>query len=104
MVESDRNVAGAPGFGATIPHAEAVIIDAGLRAYMLQIYNYMMLGLAITGLAALGIYLVSVTDSLSNAAYVVRGSRVVVATAGTTLQSRDILLTNLGYAVFVGPL
>ena len=38
-----------------------VAVDEGLRAYMLRIYNYMVLGLAITGLAALGIYLLSVT-------------------------------------------
>ena len=29
-------------------------IDEGLRAYMLKVYNLMALGLAITGLAALG--------------------------------------------------
>jgi FtsH-binding integral membrane protein len=104
MADSDRNIADAPRYGATIPHAEALIIDAGLRAYMLRIYNYMALGLAITGLAALGIYLVSVTDRLADAAYVVRGSRVIAASAGLALQSRDILLTSIGYTVFVGPL
>jgi len=104
MADFERNTADAPRYGATIPHAEAVIIDAGLRAYMLRIYNYMMLGLAITGLAALGIYLVSVTDTLTNAAYVVRGARVIAATPGMALQGRDILLTSTGYAVFVGPL
>ena len=31
-----------------------VVIDEGLRAYMLRVYNLMALGLAITGLAALG--------------------------------------------------
>ena len=30
--------------------------DEGLRAYMLHGYNYMVFGLAITGLAALSIY------------------------------------------------
>jgi uncharacterized protein len=104
MPDFDRNIADAPRHGATIPHAEAVMIDAGLRAYMLHIYNYMMLGLAITGLAALGIYLLSVTDTLTNAAYVVRGSRVMVVTSDTVLQARDVLLTSIGYAVFVGPL
>ena len=34
----------------------------GLRAYMLRIYNYMVLGLAITGFAALGVYMLSVTS------------------------------------------
>jgi hypothetical protein len=37
-------------------------IDAGLRAYMLQVYNYMTLGLAITGAAALGTYLLAVQN------------------------------------------
>jgi uncharacterized protein len=104
MADLDRDTADALSYGATIPHAEAVRIDAGLRAYMLHIYNYMMLGLAITGLAALGIYLISVTDTLANAAYVMRGSRVIAVSAGMDLQSRDILLTNVGYTVFVGPL
>ena len=35
----------------------AAVVDPGLRAYMLHVYNYMVLGLAITGLAALGIYM-----------------------------------------------
>ncbi|MDA1090524.1 MAG: Bax inhibitor-1/YccA family protein [Proteobacteria bacterium] len=35
--------------GAT---AEAVSIDAGLRAYMLRVYNYMASGLALTGIVA----------------------------------------------------
>jgi FtsH-binding integral membrane protein len=32
--------------------ADAAAIDAGLRAYMLRVYNYMLLGLALTGLTA----------------------------------------------------
>ena len=36
----------------------SVEIDKALRAYMLHVYNYMVLGLAITGLAALGIYMI----------------------------------------------
>ena len=39
----------------------SVAVDQGLRAYMLRVYNYMVLGLAITGFAALGIYMLSVT-------------------------------------------
>ncbi len=30
------------------------VVDEGLRAYMLRIYNYLVPGLAITGLAATG--------------------------------------------------
>lgn len=99
----DRNLA-AVSYGGSISRAEAAAIDAGLRAYMLHVYNYMMIGLAITGFAALGIYLLAVTGSLDNAAYVLRGSRVFPAAVGMALQSRDILLTGVGYAVFVSPL
>ena len=47
------NVATGP-FGQSAGRAGSVAVDQGLRAYMLTIYNYMVLGLAITGLAALG--------------------------------------------------
>jgi uncharacterized protein len=98
MAEFNRNSAGAL-FGGAVSSAEAAAIDAGLRAYMLRIYNYMVLGLAITGVAAYGIYLVSVTGDVTEAAKMVRG--------GTELPARlagNIYLTPLGYAVFVGPL
>ncbi|MEE8394090.1 MAG: Bax inhibitor-1/YccA family protein, partial [Rhodospirillales bacterium] len=35
--------------------AQAVPIDEGLRAYMLQVYNYMASGLALTGIVALAV-------------------------------------------------
>jgi len=79
-------------------------VDAGLRAYMLRVYNYMALGLAITGLAALGAYMLSVTDTLASAAYVLRGNQLLTASVGMALQSRDILLTTFGYSVFFSPL
>ena len=101
MSDFNRNIA---GFGGTMTQAETAAIDAGLRAYMLRIYNYMIIGLAITGVAALGIYLLSVTDNIANASYVMRAGRVIPATAGFVVQSRDILLTNIGYTVFVSPL
>jgi uncharacterized protein len=103
MPDADQSFANAH-YGAAIPQAQVAIIDAGLRAYMLRIYNYMMVGLIITGLTALGIYLVAVTDTLANATHVIRGARVVAATPGMALQSRDILLTSTGYLVFVSPL
>ncbi|MGB9066734.1 MAG: BAX inhibitor (BI)-1/YccA family protein, partial [Pseudolabrys sp.] len=47
MSDYDRNVA-ARGFGG----ARAVAIDAGLRAYMIRVYNYMAAGVALTGVVA----------------------------------------------------
>ena len=100
MSDIDRNV----GFGAAMTQAETAAIDAGLRSYMRRVYNYMMIGLAITGAAALGLYLLSVTGTVADASYVIRAGRVIPVPAGFVAQGRDILLTSIGYAVFVSPL
>ena len=60
MSDFDRNAAAAP-FGRRSAAPKRSPSTQGLRAYMLRIYNYMVLGLAITGFAALGIYMLSVT-------------------------------------------
>ncbi len=78
MSDFDRNVA-ARGFGA----ARAAAIDAGLRAYMIRVYNYMAAGVALTGVVAWLTY---------NAA-------VVTDAAG-----RITALTPFGQAIFSGPL
>ncbi len=83
----------------TVSRTEAAVIDAGLRAYMLRVYNYMVLGLVITGAAALGIYLVSVTSDPASA--------FKVAKAGAEFPERisaTLYMTPIGHAVFVGPL
>jgi len=87
MSDFDRNAAAAQ-YGRPLTRAEAAVVDAGLRAYMLRIYNYMVLGLAITGFAALGIYMLSVTTDPALA----------------VVKVRSIMLTNVGYALFVSPL
>src|SRR5262249_18792351 len=47
MSDSDRNYATArSGYRTEVP------IDAGLRAYMIRVYNYMAAGVALTGLVA----------------------------------------------------
>ncbi|MGA7165269.1 MAG: BAX inhibitor (BI)-1/YccA family protein, partial [Pseudolabrys sp.] len=62
MSDYDRNVA-ARGFGA----ARAVAIDAGLRAYMIRVYNYMAAGVALTGVVAwLTFNAAVVTDAAGN--------------------------------------
>jgi FtsH-binding integral membrane protein len=48
MSDFDRNYAAARGAGL----GGAVAVDAGLRAYMLRVYNYMAIGVALTGVAA----------------------------------------------------
>jgi FtsH-binding integral membrane protein len=47
MSDFDRNIAARSGY-----RADQVAIDAGLRAYMIRVYNYMASGVALTGLAS----------------------------------------------------
>ncbi|MBX6375425.1 MAG: Bax inhibitor-1/YccA family protein [Acetobacteraceae bacterium] len=44
---------GAPAGWGRVATADAAAIDAGLRAYMLRVYNWMASGLALTGIVAL---------------------------------------------------
>lgn len=41
------------GFGRTAPAARQVAYDAGLRSYMLSVYNYMASGVLLTGIVAM---------------------------------------------------
>src|SRR6187397_212920 len=103
MSDFDRNAV-AGRYGQTVGREDTALVDQGLRAYMLRVYNYMVLGLAITGFAALGIYMLSVTGDLSSAAYVLRGGRLYAAASVTAVQARDVLLTSLGHTLFFTPL
>jgi uncharacterized protein len=85
--------------GAPVSRAEADAIDAGLRAHLLRVYNYMVLGLAVTAIAALGIYVISVTQDATAAAKVLRGG----AESSAHLAG-NLYLTPLGYALFASPL
>jgi len=79
---------GAPELNQGYAQTGTVELDQGLRSYMLGVYNHMVVGLAITGLVALGTYMLSVTTDASQAA----------ARAG------NIMLTGVGYALFASPL
>ena len=78
MSDFDRNVA-ARGFGA----AQSVAIDAGLRAYMLRVYNYMAAGVALTGVVS----------------WLTFNAAIITDEAG-----RITGLTSFGQAIFGGPL
>jgi FtsH-binding integral membrane protein len=80
MSDFDRNYATATrGVGA----GRAVEIDAGLRAYMIRVYNYMAAGVGLTGVVA----------------WLTYQSAVVTNAAGSIVG-----LTPFGQAVFSGPL
>lgn len=95
MSDFDRNAAAAK-WGRPLTRAETTVIDAGLRAYMLRIYNYMVLGLAITGFAALGVFMLSVTGDAASAARNAAGAAIAIKSGQ--------FLTPIGYALFVSPL
>lgn len=86
MSDLDRNYASP--FGRAAGRVDAATVDAGLRSYMLRIYNYMSIGLAITGLAALGVYMAAVTTDQ----------------AGAAAKFGKEFLTPFGYAMYVSPL
>ena len=67
MSDFDRNYAAATrGVGA-----DREVIDAGLRAYMIRIYNYMAMGVALTGVAAWLAYTMAGGDAI-----VIRGNQI----------------------------
>ena len=62
MSNFDRN---APVWGAgRAQQTSAVEMDQGLRSFMLGVYNNMSIGLAITGLAAIGISMLAIASKV----------------------------------------
>src|SRR5690349_17840207 len=58
-----RYQTGAPGWGR-VATADAAAVDAGLRAYMLRVYNWMASGLLLTGIVALLVVTVPAVQEL----------------------------------------
>jgi FtsH-binding integral membrane protein len=82
MSDFDRNFAAArPGY-----RTDQVAIDAGLRAYMIRVYNYMTAGVALTGLVAWFAYQAAGGDSIHIVGNSISG------------------LTAFGHAIFGSPL
>ncbi len=81
MSDFDRNIA-----TARAGYRPEVAIDAGLRAYMIRVYNYMTAGVALTGLVAWVAYQAAGGDS--------------IAIAGNSITG----LTDFGRAIFSSPL
>jgi FtsH-binding integral membrane protein len=82
MSDFDRNIATA----RTGYRTDQVAIDAGLRAYMIRVYNYMGVGVALTGVVSWLTYQAAGGDAIQ-----VAGNRITG-------------LTAFGQAIFGGPL
>jgi FtsH-binding integral membrane protein len=78
MSDSDRNYAAARGGFRD----RAIAIDAGLRAYMIRVYNYMAAAVALTGVVAWFTFNAAVTTNAAG----------------------GLVLTSFGQAIFGGPM
>ena len=76
-----------PRYGATVARGAEGAVDAGLRAHMIRVYNYMTIGLVLTGDTAYAV----VNTSLANLFF------QQAANGGFTL-------TALGWIAFIAPL
>jgi len=73
-------------------------VDAGLRSYMLGVYNYMALGVALTGLVAYLVFSLAVTTDPSAAAATLRNGQHLTS-FGVTL-----FMSPLKWVLFLAPL
>ena len=92
MSDFDRNVAAFPGAART------VAVDAGLRAHMIRVYNYMAGGVALTGVVAWLTYQMAVVTNAS-------GTIVGLTPFGQTLFGSPlkwlVMLAPLGFVFFM---
>ncbi|HEY4114692.1 MAG TPA: Bax inhibitor-1/YccA family protein [Rhizomicrobium sp.] len=80
---------------ATRAQTTTGVIDSGLRAYMLRVYNYMFAGLVLTAVAAYAAFTAAVTTNPASAAHLADG-RIPALPGG-------LMLTSFGTMLF-GPL
>jgi hypothetical protein len=83
-------------YAQTTAARTGVAIDEGLRAYMLQVYNYMAAGIALTGIVAYIMFSYAVTTDPALAAQSATGASLAL--------HRGMYLTPLGYAIYASPL
>jgi uncharacterized protein len=84
-------------YGAGVARADQAAIDQGLRSYMLGIYNHMSIGLAITGLIAIGVAMMAMTGDVGSAARNAAG-------AALRLGGESRYLTPFGALLYTSPL
>jgi len=91
MAEFDRPTVAA-GAGS------AAVVDQGLRSYLLRVYNYMAVGLVVTGLVAYFVYAAATTTDTANAVAQV-GSNLYLTSFGAAIYT-----SALRYVVIFAPL
>src|SRR5262245_37813343 len=90
MSDLDRNYA-----ASARGYADRAVIDAGLRAHMIRVYNYMAIGVALTGLVAWLTFQAAGGDAIG-----VSGGQIV----GLTPFGTAVFASPLMWVLMLGPL
>jgi len=102
MASYDRNPYARPTVG---PATYDASVDQGLRSYMLQVYNYMAIGLVVTGVAALAVFHFAVAGSAAGAAAQLPDGTYLTQ-FGVTMYASPLkwvfILAPLGFIFFLG--
>jgi FtsH-binding integral membrane protein len=101
MSDFDRNAG--VRWGQSVAQAGRAEIDQGLRSFMLGVYNNMVIGLAITGLVALGTNMLAVTTDPSLA--VAHMGRIGLTSFGVAIYGSPlkwlVMLAPLAFVLFI---
>ncbi len=90
MAEYDRR------YATTTTRTQDGVVDQGLRSYMLTVYNYMAMGVALTGLVAYFVFTQAVTLDPNLAAKTATGAAYAL--------KRGMYLTQFGATLYATPL
>jgi len=97
MSDFDRNIAARGSYGAE----RAAVIDAGLRAYMVRVYNLMAGGIAFTGIAAWLTYQMAGGDAIQIVAGRVTGLTTFGQAVFGGFMPIVLMLATLGLVFFI---
>jgi uncharacterized protein len=90
MADNNWLAQGAPGARSSAD--TGVVVDQGLRAYMGSVYNYMAAGVALTGIVAYAMFMLTVTTDPA------------LAAKGASMLRKGMYLTDLGKFLYSSPM